>query len=511
VSRHARLSPGETERFAEMYRAGATRAEWFAAFPQVGEKHLGVFNGLITRLHLHRAPHPDNIKIPNPDHPALVEGRTLFPARVRDAAEALQVLSPGNQSAKLGDRVEKGAWRGMLVFSLSLEERATCPRACGNWDICYGNSMPFAWRYRPGADLVARLDRELAGLNDQHGEGFVVRLHQLGDFYSVEYVAAWAGWLEKYPALHVFGYTAWPVESPIGAAISRLTQASWARFAIRFSSATPGPQAAITLRTMPEADARSKGAVVCPVQTGKSATCATCAVCWSPAAQHRTIAFLAHGPRAIPVTQMRQSGGQFAKAEAALPGLETPSRVGVLGYRAEPMFKRHSHDWYIESPTDVRRMLDVVSFDGPIHDPCCGRGNIPRTCGERGYEATGSDIVDRGYGTGGVNFFGDLTPRVNIVSNPPYGRTAEQFVHHALRVASGTVAILVQLSFLEGQGRYRRLYTQKPPALVLVCATRPSMPPGDLDGVVEAKGGKKAYCWIVWQPGETDTRTRWLP
>ena len=56
--------------------------------------------------------------------------------------------------------------------------------------------------------MEARLEREIEVLDVRHGGGFVVRLHVLGDFYSVEYVGLWRRLLRQYPTLRVFGYTA---------------------------------------------------------------------------------------------------------------------------------------------------------------------------------------------------------------------------------------------------------------------------------------------------------------
>jgi len=70
-----------------------------------------------------------------------------------------------------------------------------------------------------GMDLERRLEREVAGRADDHPLGFAVRLHELGDFYSVEYVGLWLQLLERHPALHIWGYSArWDVENdPIAA------------------------------------------------------------------------------------------------------------------------------------------------------------------------------------------------------------------------------------------------------------------------------------------------------
>jgi hypothetical protein len=63
-------------------------------------------------------------------HPAHRSGRSIFPTRVYDPSEVGRVLKDGHQSRKIGKVVMKGARRGWPIFTLTLEERATCPREC---------------------------------------------------------------------------------------------------------------------------------------------------------------------------------------------------------------------------------------------------------------------------------------------------------------------------------------------------------------------------------------------
>jgi hypothetical protein len=73
-------------------------------------------------------------------HPAHRGGRSIFPSRVFDPDEVGRVLKDGHQSRKIGKAVTKGPRRGWPIFTLTLEERATCPRTCKAWGFCYGNS-----------------------------------------------------------------------------------------------------------------------------------------------------------------------------------------------------------------------------------------------------------------------------------------------------------------------------------------------------------------------------------
>jgi glycosidase len=131
---------------------------------------------------------------------------------------------------------------------------------------------------------------------------------------------------------------------------------------------------------------------------------------------------------------------------------------------------------------------------------------IQRTHEQNVHAVLGSDLVDRGFGEGGVDFLADRTPRHSIVTNPPFV-LAERFIHHALEVAE-RVAVIVPLAFSAGQRRCRSLFLPHPPALELVLARRPSMPPGGMD--IPAKGGTTDYAWLIWDRGHRGpTVKRW--
>lgn len=219
------------------------------------------------------------------------ERRTVFPSTVVDAGRSPRLLVSGHNNPKIGRIVEKGKWAGMPVYTLTLEERATCPDTCHMYRACMGNSMPFARRHRVGREFEERLEIELMVKNAVHFDGFVVRLHVLGDFYSVHYVRLWERWLRRFPALRVFGFTARLPGTRIGDAVRRLREAEWERFAIRFSRprSSDGHREAVTI-----GPGESQGdAILCPAQAHQTAACVTCGLCWS--APERTIAFRAHG------------------------------------------------------------------------------------------------------------------------------------------------------------------------------------------------------------------------
>ena len=221
-------------------------------------------------------------------HPANRYGRSIFPSRVFDPDEVKRVLKDGHQSRKIGKFVTKGKLAGFPIYTLTLEERATCPRSCKAWSFCFGNNMQAAERIVAGEALEGRLWEELADLQRLHPGGFLVRLHVLGDFYSERYVQLWHEALEAYPALHVFGYTARPPQSDIGQLIWEMIAVWPERFHMRFSGWNGARNGAVVIdhgEVTPH--------IVCPAQTDPTGErcCGNCALCWQ---SDKTIAFLKH-------------------------------------------------------------------------------------------------------------------------------------------------------------------------------------------------------------------------
>lgn len=182
------------------------------------------------------------------------------------------ILKPGTNNKKLGGRVLVGPLKNAVLYSLSLEERATCPTECLLWDTCYGNNMPFAHRYdHTHPDFLVQLQHATEALCRSHKK-VLLRLHVLGDFYSVDYVHHWRRMLEDNPELHLYGYTAHAPDSEIGREIHNLSlQYGWHRVAIRFSG-FEGPRGTTVGRNI---------GMTCPEQTGAVKSCADCGACWN--------------------------------------------------------------------------------------------------------------------------------------------------------------------------------------------------------------------------------------
>ncbi len=162
---------------------------------------------------------------------------------------------------------------------------------------------------------------------------------------------------------------------------------------------------------------------------------------------------------------------------------------------ALPRFTRRANpalDFYRTPAFATRELLKHETFTGDIWESACGDGAISKVLEEEGLPVRSTDIVDRGYGTGGVDFLRTVTTCDNIVTNPPLC-LAEEFVRAALARSTRKAAFLLRLAFLEGKKR-RELFNVARPARLWVFSDRITM---HRDGETSQGSGHIAFAWFV--------------
>lgn len=227
-------------------------------------------------------------RLPGFEGAHIQEGRTKFRKSVKGIDQIGNLLVSGHSNVKIGRDVRKLKYRGYWIYTLSLEERKTCPSTCKHWQTCYGNNMPFAKRIdHTDPKFLPALARNVAALVIQR-PGVLIRLHALGDFFSIEYVEFWMRMLRTYSNLAIFGYTARQPGTPIGDMVMMMNKRWPRRCTVRFSD---GGLAAMSTVSIGDETGCPANAFICPEQTGKTRCCATCGACWSTT---KNVAFMEH-------------------------------------------------------------------------------------------------------------------------------------------------------------------------------------------------------------------------
>lgn len=67
---------------------------------------------------------------------------------------------------------------------------------------------------------------------------------------------------------------------------------------------------------------------------------------------------------------------------------------------------RAVNDFYTTDPIAIKKLMPLIKFSRNIWEPACGLGHLSETLREYGYCVKSTDLVDRGYGTGGGRFLG---------------------------------------------------------------------------------------------------------
>jgi hypothetical protein len=169
----------------------------------------------------------------------------------------------------------------------------------------------------------------------------------------------------------------------------------------------------------------------------------------------------------------------------------------MLGSR--PARSRRGDDFHQTPRVAVEALLSVERFEGAIWEPACGLGAISEVLIEHGHEVISTDLVDRGYGTGRIDFLLEWQPRApNVITNPPNKLTLE-FAQHALRLTTGKVALLVRWGWHAGQKR-RLFFENSPPARTWLFSKR--LPLMHREGWTGRKASSAIdHCWCVWERG----------
>jgi hypothetical protein len=197
----------------------------------------------------------------------------------------------------------------------------------------------------------------------------------------------------------------------------------------------------------------------------------------------------------------------------------------TLGASSHTDKERQNEDFYATEPKASELLLEIEDFYAikTIWDNSCGTGTLLKAFEDKGFNIIATDLVDRGYGQGGIDFLKLTREDVKdwnfdaIVMNPPY-KYAKEFVEHSIELLPehGKLFAFLKLQFLEGKGR-KFLFERNPPETVWVSSSRLLCAKnGQFQEMVDGGGSAVCYCWMKWsmswlnEKNEKITTLKWF-
>lgn len=127
----------------------------------------------------------------------------------------------------------------------------------------------------------------------------------------------------------------------------------------------------------------------------------------------------------------------------------------TLGASSHSNHEREVNDYYATDPDAINRLLAVTTLnkEKEIWECACGEGHLAKRLMDFGYKVKSTDLIDRGFGFGNVDFLKvNETPEYDgtILTNPPYSKALE-FCQKALSLVSkgNKVYMFLRIQFLE--------------------------------------------------------------
>ena len=180
-----------------------------------------------------------------------------------------------------------------------------------------------------------------------------------------------------------------------------------------------------------------------------------------------------------------------------------------------PTRGRVENDYYATPPESTQALLNVLELNGSILEPACGEGHISEVLKSNypNSEVVSTDLIDRGYGSGSINFLEHTYDRTftNVITNPPF-KYMREFVEKSLEISTDKVIMFGKIQFLEGQRR-KEFLENSPLKYVYVFSERQN--PMRNGSPVDENGKKwsstMCFAWYVWEKGyEGEPIVRWL-
>ena len=132
-----------------------------------------------------------------------------------------------------------------------------------------------------------------------------------------------------------------------------------------------------------------------------------------------------------------------------------------------------------------------------ILEPCANRGYMSSVIREQFPECKILELDIHDYGNPNcqiMDFLKYNKPVDYIITNPPFNK-AEEVITHACKIAKKGCAFLTRLAYLEGTGRYTRIYSKNPPKSINIFTSRVTFK----EHLVSRQSDSMvAYIWAIW-------------
>jgi len=162
---------------------------------------------------------------------------------------------------------------------------------------------------------------------------------------------------------------------------------------------------------------------------------------------------------------------------------------------------REENDFYPTPPYAVDEFLKYEKLEGSIWEVACGKGHMSKSIEKKYGSIESTDLIDRGYGTGGIDFLDDknLHNVDTIITNPPFNLFTE-FVSQSKKCATKKICMFGRTQYLEGSKRYKDIWVDEefPLKKVYQYVDRISITKNDTN--VEQRG-MLSFCWYIFEKG----------
>lgn len=178
--------------------------------------------------------------------------------------------------------------------------------------------------------------------------------------------------------------------------------------------------------------------------------------------------------------------------------------------------EREINDFYATDPIAIDKLVGNIGFIPSVVWECaCGTGCLSERLKQHCQGVVSTDVVDRGYGQVQDFLLAKELPSgcSCIITNPPY-KYALEFILHALDLLpdGGKCMMFLKTTFLEGEKRHRRLFSNYPPQRILqfskrvLCAKN-----AEFQKMRDGGGSAVAYAWFIWEKGyKGPTTITWI-